>query len=278
MRKPLLVALVVGALGVSFESYVPAVKLPVPDYSRKDRRADIAVRVGSNANNVSVLTRSNFDDVVHALYDSIGLDRYDLKFDIFRKAMIGYFSLVQEGALANDRLLTIINFELPGTKKRFYTIDLVERRVRYHTYVAHGRNTGENFATIFSNTPHSNQSSLGFYITAESYFGSKGYSLRLDGREEKFNSNIRSRAVVIHGADYATENWISRYGRLGRSQGCPALPPALNKEVIDAIKEGSAIFTYYPDDHYLRTSNYLKTERLFATLDQRPVELITKGT
>lgn len=278
MRKPLLVALVVGALGVSFESYVPAVKLPVPDYSRKDRRADIAVRVGSNANNVSVLTRSNFDDVVHALYDSIGLDRYDLKFDIFRKAMIGYFSLVQEGALANDRLLTIINFELPGTKKRFYTIDLVERRVRYHTYVAHGRNTGENFATIFSNTPHSNQSSLGFYITAESYFGSKGYSLRLDGREEKFNSNIRSRAVVIHGADYATENWISRYGRLGRSQGCPALPPALNKEVIDAIKEGSAIFTYYPDDHYLRTSNYLKAERLFATLDQRPVELITKGT
>jgi hypothetical protein len=133
-------------------------------------------------------------------------------------------------------------------------------------------------ATDFSNTPHSNQSSLGFYVTGETYVGSKGYSLRLDGKEKSFNDKIRSRAVVMHAADYATESWIKRYGRLGRSQGCPALPPDLSKEVINTIKDKTAIFTYYPDEDYLKTSGYLRIEKLFETLDKGPIPLISQST
>jgi hypothetical protein len=128
-------------------------------------------------------------------------------------------------------------------------------------------------ASEFSNIPHSNQSSLGFYVTAETYVGSKGYSLRLDGKEESFNDRIRSRAVVMHAADYATESWIKRYGRLGRSQGCPALPPKISKEVIDLIKNKTAIFAYYPDEHYLNASRYLKVEDLFEKLDRATVQI-----
>ncbi len=274
MRRLFIVALFIGGFCFSSHTHSPAVD-QVASTSRHVLDVVSLASVKNADAHGAVLTGANFDQVVLALYDTIGLSGYDLKFEIFRKAMIGYYNLVKQGALANHRLLTIINFELPGTAKRFYMIDLVDRSVKYHTYVAHGRNTGENFAAKFSNTPNSNQSSLGFYVTAESYYGSKGYSLRLDGQEELFNSNIRTRAVVIHGAEYATESWISRYGRLGRSQGCPALPPHLNREVIDKIKGGTAIFTYFPDDDYLNASSFLKTERLFEKLNEQPVELAT---
>ena len=224
------------------------------------------------ANVKGMLTRANFEDSVRNLYDMIGLASYDLDYEVFRLGLVGYYSLEKEGELKKD-LITIIDFAKPSTEKRFYTIDLKNKAVKYHTYVAHGRNTGENMATAFSNTPHSNQSSLGFYVTGETYVGSKGYSLRLDGKEKRFNDKIRSRAVVIHAADYATENWIKRYGRLGRSQGCPALPPDLSREVIDAIKDKSAIFTYFPDEAYLSSSRYLKVEDLFKRLDEQVANL-----
>jgi hypothetical protein len=219
------------------------------------------------------LTRLNFEAVVRGLYDSIGLSEYDLGYDIFRLGMIGYYGLESEGALNGNGVLTIIDFAMPSTKKRLYTIDLVNKKVKYHTYVAHGRNTGENLATRFSNTPHSNQSSLGFFVTGETYFGSKGYSLRLDGKERSFNDNVRSRAVVVHGADYVTDQWIKRYGRLGRSQGCPALPPDVNREVINTIRNGTAVFTYYPEPEYLGASKYLKLEQLFENLEKNPIFL-----
>lgn len=228
----------------------------------------------SSTDRVAVLTRANFNDVIKSLYDSIGLAGYNLSYDVFRLGMIGYYSLQEDGALGDKGLITIINFELPSTEKRFYTIDLNSKRVKYHSYVAHGRNTGQNIATSFSNTPHSNKSSLGFYVTGETYVGSKGYSLRLDGKENAFNDKIRSRAVVIHAADYVTEKWIRLYGRLGRSQGCPALPPDINREVINTIKDRTAIFTYYPDTNYLQTSSYLKQENLFRKLDASPIELV----
>ena len=116
-------------------------------------------------------------------------------------------------------------------------------------------------AKSFSNKQHSNQSSLGFYITGESYVGSKGYSLRLDGQEQQFNSKIRDRAVVIHAADYVSESWIKKYGRIGRSQGCPALPKEINKEVIDTIKDKTVVFAYFNESGYLDGSAYLKTDQ-----------------
>lgn len=269
MPKTLLIALFALALFVFSSSHIITT----------ERSPGLAMAKGVNVglshtgNEGRLLTRVNFEESIRRLYDEIGLSEYGLQFDVFRLGMIGYYSLEKEGALNEKGLLSIIDFSKPSTQKRFYTIDLKGHVVKYHSYVAHGRNTGEDRATAFSNVPHSNQSSLGFYVTGETYVGSKGYSLRLDGMEKSFNDNIRSRAVVMHAADYATESFIRRYGRLGRSQGCPALPPGISREVIDTIKDKTAIFTYFPDQNYLNVSKYLKVEDLFEKLDQAPIEV-----
>lgn len=271
MRKPLLLTLLAVAC------YVFSVNFSNPHLPDKVVAATfLPINNVPAENSGKFLTRSNFDVVVRDLYNTIGLQDYKLDYEVFRLGLIGYYSLERQGKLNDSGLITIINFAEPSTQKRFYTIDLIERKVKYHSYVAHGRNTGENMAKKFSNIPHSNQSSLGFYVTGETYVGSKGYSLRLDGMENTFNDQIRSRAVVIHAAEYATESFIKKYGRLGRSQGCPALPPDLSREVIDTIKGKSAIFTYFPDDNYLKSSAYLQLDKLFEQLDRNPVELPTK--
>lgn len=264
MRKTLLLTLF--AIGAYFYSQT------LPSLSHQ-QDVSAAVVVPLKVVSKRLLTRANFEDVTRGFYDKIGLASYDLDYNVFRLGLIGYYSLEREGRLNDKNLVTIIDFSKPSTEKRFYTIDLAEQKVRYHTYVAHGRNTGENLAKKFSNIPHSNQSSLGFYVTGETYVGSKGYSLRLDGMEKSFNGNIRRRAVVVHAAPYATKSWIKKYGRLGRSQGCPALPPHLSKEVIDTIKGKTAIFTYFPDEHYINASQYLKLENLFEKLDKNAVPL-----
>jgi hypothetical protein len=209
-------------------------------------------------------TRTASASLAKQLYDSIRLDKYNLDFMVFDLAMIGYESLRNEGKLGEKNLVTIIDFTKPSTEKRFYTIDLDTKTVLFHSLVAHGRNTGENMAKSFSNRQHSNQSSLGFYITGESYVGSKGYSLRLDGQEQQFNSKLRDRAVVIHAADYVSEGWIKKYGRIGRSQGCPALPNEINKQVIDTIKDKTVVFAYFNDENYLSSSAYLNLDDLRA--------------
>ena len=158
----------------------------------------------------------------------------------FEFAYLGYKKLNNN----KNNLLTIIDFNLPSTEKRMYVLDLSKKEVLYVTHVAHGRNSGGNYATSFSNKSGSYQSSLGFYRTAETYNGGNGYSLRLDGLEEGINDLARPRAVVIHGADYCNENFIKSTGRLGRSFGCPALPQELNKPIINTIKDGSLIFIY----------------------------------
>lgn len=151
-------------------------------------------------------------------------------------------------------LLTVIDFTLPSTAKRLWVIDVVKGEILLNSVVAHGRNSGELIAKKFSNTPESFQSSLGFYKTAETYLGKHGYSLRLDGLEKGFNDQARARAIVIHGADYAREEFAKMTGRLGRSLGCPALPTELSAQVIDLIKEGSLLFIYGDDPNYLTKS------------------------
>jgi hypothetical protein len=155
-------------------------------------------------------------------------------------------------------LLTVIDFSLPSTEKRLWIIDLATREIVLNTVVAHGRNSGNLMAEKFSNQPESYQSSLGFYKTAETYQGKHGYSLRLDGLENGFNDQARSRAIVIHGADYAREEFAKSTGRLGRSLGCPALPPELSAKVIDLIKEGSLLFIYGQDLDYLSRSTLIQ--------------------
>jgi len=200
---------------------------------------------------------------------AIGLENYDLSYDVFRYGMIGFYSLKEEGKLGSKNLISIIDFTKPSTRKRFYTIDLDHKKVRYYTYVSHGKNTGEDMAKQFSNTVHSNQSSLGFYVTAETYIGSKGYSMKLDGADFGYNDNMRERAVVMHAADYVSEQWIKTYGRLGRSQGCPALPKELSKEVIDLIKNKTTIFAYFQDEAFLRSSRNLNVDYLMHQLDEQ---------
>lgn len=213
------------------------------------------------------IARLQFEDSLVHLYNAMNLSNYGLAFDAFRYGMIGYGTLQQQGRLSDKKLLTIIDFTKPSTAKRFYTLDLSTLQVVYHTYVSHGKNSGENKATSFSNVVHSNQSSMGFFATAETYVGGKGFSLKLDGLEKGYNDNARERAVVIHEAEYVSESWIKKYGRLGRSQGCPALPKALSKEIIQTIKNNTLIFAYYNDATYLQSSAYLNPAPLISNAE-----------
>jgi hypothetical protein len=140
-----------------------------------------------------------------------------------------------------------------------WIIDMKDGMILHYGLVSHGRNSGDLMAQKFSNISSSNMSSLGFYLTGETYQGKHGYSLRLDGLEKGFNDKARERAIVIHGADYAHENFIQQTGRLGRSLGCPALPNEIANEVIDLIKEQSLLFIYGKDKDYLNKSAFLNT-------------------
>lgn len=187
------------------------------------------------------------------LYDSLHLGSI-LTYEAFEQAIIGYKTLPAK----NKDILTVIDFTLPSTEKRMYVLDMKNRKLLFHTIVSHGRNSGEKYATKFSNKHGSLQSSLGFYLTDATYQGGNGYSLRLSGLEPGINDQAMARAVVIHGADYCSENVIRSTGRLGRSYGCPALPRELNKPIIDRIKNGSLLFVYAGDEKYQTNSKVLK--------------------
>lgn len=175
----------------------------------------------------------------------------------FKNGMLGYYKLADEKAFEKN-ILTIIDFTLSSTKKRMWVLDMTNNKVLYHTLVAHGKNTGGEFATNFSNTVNSLQSSLGFYVTGETYYGKNGYSMFIDGMEKEFNSKARERYVVVHGASYANPSFINKLGRLGRSYGCPALPTALNDDIIDVIKNKSVIYIHSADKTYLSKSEMIK--------------------
>lgn len=163
----------------------------------------------------------------------------------FEAAFKGFTALKEKDILQKD-ILTLIDFSLSSNTKRLWVIDMKNFTVLYHSLVAHGRNTGEEYAENFSNTSESYKSSLGFYLTGEVYQGKHGTSLRLDGLEKGINDNARNRAVVIHGADYVSDSFIKNNGRLGRSQGCPALPVDISDEIIKLIKDKSCLYIYHP--------------------------------
>ncbi len=192
-----------------------------------------------------------FEDYAVTFYKS--LEAPQLKFEAFKTALRGYKQLQNQGKLSNQKYLTIIDFSKSSAVERLFIIDTETKELVHQSLVAHGRNSGLEFAKKFSNKVSSHQSSLGFYTTAETYTGKHGYSLRLDGLEYS-NSNARRRAVVIHAADYASEDFVKRNGRLGRSYGCPSLPKKGYKEVISKIKNGSCLFIYYPQKTYFAKS------------------------
>jgi hypothetical protein len=163
----------------------------------------------------------------------------------FTMAFEGYQNLKSTGLIEKD-ILTIIDFSISSTSKRLWIIDMENHKVLHHTLVSHGKNSGEEFANVFSNVVGSEKSSLGFYATAETYTGKNGYSLKIDGLSGNLNNKARERAVVIHSAEYVSYDFINQNGKLGRSQGCPALPKELTKEIIDLIKNKSCLFIYHP--------------------------------
>lgn len=155
-------------------------------------------------------------------------------------------------------VLTVIDYSLPSSKQRMWIFDLKREKLLYNTYVAHGKNSGQTIPNHFSNKPSSKQTSLGTYVTRDTYFGSKGLSLNLQGLEKGFNDNALSRRVVVHGAWYVEPNFIKQSGHAGRSWGCPSVSQSLAKPIINTIKNGSVLFAYYPDKNYLNHSGFAR--------------------
>jgi len=203
---------------------------------------------------VSICNKSTAEGVdIHQLWLDCRLKEV-VSFEIFNTAILGHNKIEN---LHKKNIVTIIDFSKPSTEKRLIVVDVEKKQLISKCFVAHGKNSGDNFAKSFSNQSESLKSSLGFYLTAETYYGEHGYSLRLDGLEKDINDNARMREIVIHGADYVSEEFIKKYGRLGRSWGCPALPVELSKDIIDKISGGSCLFIYGDDKYYKENSVFL---------------------
>jgi hypothetical protein len=187
------------------------------------------------------------------------IEESDLPFDAFKSAILVHDELAKKGQIRNTRFLTLIDFNQPSSMERLFVIDLVSKKVLFKSLVAHGKNSGENYAEIFSNEVQSHQSSLGFYLTGKSYQGEHGYSLILNGLEKGINDNARKRAVVIHGASYVSHSYIDSHGRLGRSFECPALPVETAPEIINTICDGSLLFIYAVNEDYRRKSSFFNS-------------------
>lgn len=204
-------------------------------------------------------TTKTFEEKTVDLYKEFDLKNSNMPaLSVFERAFSGYSKLREAGKVSNQ-FLTIIDFDLSSTKKRMWILDMNSQKVLFNTYVAHGQKTGGEFAKYFSNKVNSHQSSLGFYVTGETYYGKNGLSLYMDGMEKNFNSNARKRYVVIHGAKYAEPTFIKNHGRLGRSYGCPAVPDKVAKNLINSIKGKSVVFINKSDKNYLSHSKFLNS-------------------
>ncbi|SEF93686.1 L,D-transpeptidase catalytic domain [Halpernia humi] len=180
--------------------------------------------------------------------------------DVFEKAFKGFEKLKSDGKLPKEsHVLTIADFSKSSNSKRLWVIDLDKKKVIFNTLVAHGMGTGDEFAAHFSNTESSHQSSLGFYITEETYTGKNGFSLKLIGMDKGFNDAALQRAIVMHGADYVSNDFAKNHKRIGRSWGCPAVSRELAEPIINTIKDQNCLFIYYPDQNYLSSSEWLKS-------------------
>lgn len=196
----------------------------------------------------------NIKEKSELLYCEIQPEGFSLpELEIFTKAFEGYTALESQGKIKNN-ILTIIDFSLSSTKERMWVIDMLNKKVILQTLVSHGIKSGKEFAKSFSNQNESNKSSLGFYLTGETYIGKHGISLKLDGLEFGLNDKARERAVVIHGAEYVSKKLANNQGYLGRSQGCPAVATAIAPKLIQTIKNKSVLFIYHPTRMYVNKS------------------------
>ncbi|MBW0236264.1 MULTISPECIES: murein L,D-transpeptidase catalytic domain family protein [Pseudomonas] len=193
------------------------------------------------------------------LFNSLAHAAPELNPQALKSALSAMQCAVNNGA-SQARHLAVIDYSQPSTARRLWIFDLRKKSLVLRDLVAHGQKSGENFATQFSNTEGSHQSSLGLFRTQESYQGAHGYSLRMDGLEPGINDSARDRAIVIHAANYVNPLWSERQGRIGRSQGCPAVRPQVARQVVDKLKDGQFMFAWYPDQRWLQSSAYLNCQ------------------
>lgn len=197
--------------------------------------------------------------LIDSLYDKLQLAQAGLEKNVFFNAYKGFQYLQSKGKLNNQEILTICDYSQSSHNKRLYVIDLKDLKLLYNTYVSHGKNSGSEFATDFSNKTNSNKSSLGFLITKGTYMGRNGYSLRFDGVEKGFNDKVNSRNIVMHGSKYVNEKRADEGNMMGRSFGCPAVSYEVSRAIIDDIKGGSCFFIYSNDMRYVQTSTILNS-------------------
>ena len=204
---------------------------------------------------------------VKSVYDSLNI-KGKIDYSIFQKAYLGYVQISNK----NPGVLVIIDYTKPSNEERFYVLDLNKKQLVYSTRVAHSKNSGLEIPLEFSDDPNSYQSSLGFFLTLGEYNGAYGYSLRLKGLEENINANAESRAIVIHGGDIVNDEYIKKFGFAGRSLGCPVLPTALTKEIVNYIKQGRVLFIHGNDEEYIEESVYLS--KLASIFEGKPQDIV----
>jgi hypothetical protein len=204
---------------------------------------------------LAIVAKPTFESNVEVIYKSLNANQCELpNIESFKEALKGFYLLKEKGLIQKD-ILTLVDFSLSSNVKRLWVIDMATNTILYNSLVAHGRNTGEEFANSFSNANSSFKSSLGFYATGEIYNGKHGMSLKLDGLERGVNNNARERGVVIHSADYVSNSFIKNNKRLGRSQGCPAIPAEALKGIVNTIKNKSCLFIYHPSRSFKTISD-----------------------
>ena len=204
-----------------------------------------------------------FDTFAQDLYSQIEFCEDTLDQNVFNYALRGYLKIKEKGQLNKDSILVVIDYSLSSKKKRLWIINLKARKVEFNEYVAHGKNSGGEYARYFSNTYRSRKSSLGFMVTGEIYNGKHKLSLKLNGLEYGFNTNVFGRGVVIHGASYVNARYAEDDQSMGRSFGCPAVCKSVNEPIVRYIEGGTCVFAYYPNSHYLKKSKYIsQTEKI----------------
>ncbi|WP_374166838.1 murein L,D-transpeptidase catalytic domain family protein [Arcticibacter sp. MXS-1] len=254
-----------------------ALSIPALNWSLKDDSSAVVAKTIRDTSLISdsaitvkeVSAAEAYVDYVKNIYSSAALASSGLDFDVFRKAVTGYLNFRTTGLVSTDKqVISIVDFTQPSTKKRLWIVDLLNKKLLFNTLVAHGQGSGDNYATSFSNTSESHQSSLGFYITSNTYQGKHGLSLKLNGMDKGYNTNALSRAVVVHGAEYVSQDFVNQHGRLGRSYGCPAVPVELTPAIINTIKGRTALFINGPSATKY-ASSYLNEESAASQFGSR---------
>jgi hypothetical protein len=207
----------------------------------------------------AISAKEHFAQYLEDIYNTAQLNETGLDLAVFQKAVTGYFNLKAANKVPQySSVITIVDLAKSSCTKRMWIVDLINKDLVLNTWVAHGNGSGDDLPNYFSNTSDSHASSLGFYITEGIYNGKHGRSLKLNGMDAGFNDNARARAIVVHAAPYVSQGSINQLGRLGRSEGCPAVSPKVAKKVINIIKGGSVLFINGNDKNY--SSKYLDAE------------------